>query len=108
MNDNPINRGILLHWAVQLVLEEIDNEADTLIQMGGSPFHCPEKWTWESLSQFSLDSQQSFATEKAPVLWSILTTIAISKQRRASMEMKDEGRDPWQVCVWLELDLSSY
>ena len=102
MGDNPTDpagRGILLRWALELVLEEIDKETETLIHTEGSPFHCPDKWTWESLSQFSLDSQQTFATKEAPVLWSVLTTIATNKQRRKSMELKDEGRDPWQVCV---------
>ena len=92
------SRGILLCWALWLISEEIDKEADTLLHADGSPFCCPEKWTWESLSQLSPDSQQAFAKERAPFLWSILTTIAINKDRRESMELKDEGRDPWQVC----------
>jgi hypothetical protein len=84
---------------LDLVLDEIDNEAEMLIRSGESPFHCPDKWTWDSLSQFSLDSQQTFTAKKAPVLWSVLATIAVSKRRRSSMEIKEEGRDPWQVCV---------
>ena len=96
---DPAGHGILLRWALQLILEEIDKEAETLIHAKGSPFSCPDKWTWESLTQFSLDSQQTFATKEAPVLWSILATITVNKQRRGSMELKDEGRDPWQVCI---------
>ena len=75
----PVGRGILLRWALDLVLDEIHNEAEVLIHLKESPFHCPDKWTWDSLSQFSLDSQQSFAVKKAPVLWSILATITTSK-----------------------------
>jgi hypothetical protein len=82
-----------------LVLEEIDKEAEVLIHAEGSPFRCPDKWTWDSLSQLSFDSQQTFAAENAPILWSVLATLAVNKQRRASMEMKEEGRDPWQVCT---------
>ena len=103
---DPAGHGILLRWALQLVLEELDKEAETLIHAEGSPFCCPNKWTWESLTQFSLDSQQTFAMEEAPVLWSVLATITVSKQRRGSMELKDEGRDPWQVCVQSEPSLS--
>ena len=80
--DDPVGRGILLLWALQLISEEIDKEADTLLHADGSPFFCPEKWTWESLSQLSPDSQQAFAKERAPFLWSILTTVAINKDRR--------------------------
>ena len=96
---DPAGHGILLQWALKLVLEEIDREAETLIHAKGSPFCCPGEWTWESLTQFSPNSQQVFAMEKAPVLWSVLATVAVSKQRRKSMELKSEGRDPWQVCV---------
>jgi len=88
-----------LHWALKLVLDEIDHEAKTLIHSGESPFHCPDKWTWDSLSKISLTSQQTFAAEKAPVLWSVLATVATSKHRRTLMEIKEEGRDPWQVCM---------
>lgn len=88
-----------MNWALQLVLEEIDKEADALIHQDGSPFSCPGEWTWESLSQLSLESQQTFALERAPLLWSVLTTVTINKQRRESMEIKEEGRDPWQVCT---------
>ena len=95
----PVGHGILLRWALNLVLDEIDKEAEALIRSKESPFHCPDKWTWDSLLQFSFDSQQTFAVEKAPVLWSVLTTIAVSKQRRSLREMKEEGRNPWQVCV---------
>ena len=97
--DDPVSRGILLRWALQLISGEIDKEADTLLHADGSPFRCPEKWSWESLSQLSPDSQQAFAKERAPFLWSILTTIAINKDRREFMELKDESRDPWQVCA---------
>ena len=96
---SPVGHGILLRWALELVLNEIYNEAEALIHLKESPFHCPEKWTWDSLSQFSLDSQQSFAAKKAPVLWSVLATITTSKKRKLSKEMKDESRDPWQVCI---------
>jgi hypothetical protein len=95
----PVGHGVLLHWALDLILGEIDSEAETLIHLRESPFHCPDKWSWDSLLQFSLDSQQTFAIKEAPVLWSVLATIAISKQRRGLMEIKEEGRDPWQVCV---------
>jgi len=88
-----------LRWALEIVIDEIDNEAEALIHSKESPFYCPDKWTWDSLSQFSLDSQQSFAAKKAPVLWSILATITTSKRKKTSMEMKDESRDPWQVCT---------
>lgn len=37
--------------------------------------------------------------EKAPILWSVLSTVAVNKQRRAAMEVKEEGRDPWQVSM---------
>ena len=77
---DPAGQGILLCWALPLILEEIDKEADALIYGGGSSFRCPEKWTWESLSELSLDSQQTFAAEKAPILWSILATIAVNKK----------------------------
>ena len=88
-----------MRWALQLVQEEIDKEAEVLMHAEGSPFRCPEKWTWESLTKLSLDSQQTFTAKEAPILWSILATITINKQRRNSMELKDEGRDPWQVCM---------
>jgi hypothetical protein len=95
---DPVGHGILLRWALQLVLEEVTRRL-TLIHEDGSPFCCPDKWTWESLLQLSLDSQQTFAADKAPFLWSVLTTVTVNKNRRDSMELKDEGRDPWQVCV---------
>ena len=61
---DPVGHGILLRWALDLVLNEINNEAEELIHLKESPFHCPDKWTWDSLSQFSLDSQQSFAAKR--------------------------------------------
>ena len=64
-----------------------------------SPFRGAGSWSWDSLSQLSFDVQQVHAMEKAPILWSVLSTVAVNKQRRAAMEVKEEGRDPWQVSM---------
>jgi hypothetical protein len=98
LQSDPVGRGILLRFALPIILEEIDKEADALTD-SSSPFHGARPWSWDSLLQFSLDSQQIHAVKNAPVLWSILSTVAISKHRRAAKEIKEEGRDPWQVCI---------
>lgn len=81
-----------------IILEEIDKEADALIN-ANSPFHGAKSWSWDSLLQLSLDSQQVYAVKNAPILWSILSTVAVNEHRRAVKEIKEEGRDPWQVCI---------
>lgn len=95
---DPVGRGILLRFALSIILEEIDNEANALMDTG-SPFRGAGTWSWDSLLQLSLDSQQAYAMKNAPVLWSILSTVAVNKGRRTTMEIKEEGRDPWQVCI---------
>jgi len=94
---NPFGHGILLRFALPIILEEIDKEVNTLMD-AASPFHGAKTWSWDSLLQLSLDSQQAYAVKNAPVLWSVLSTVAVNEKRRATMEIKEEGRDPWQVC----------
>ena len=93
---DPDGRGILLQFALSIILKEIDKEADALMD-NESPFRGARNWTWDSLSKLSLDSQQMHAMKKAPILWSVLATVTVGKGRRAAMEIKEEGRDPWQV-----------
>ena len=95
---DPVGHGILLWFALPIVLEEIDKEADTLMD-AASPFRGAQTWSWDSLLELSLDSQQVYAMKNAPVLWLVLSTIAINKERRTVMEIKEDGRDPWQVWI---------
>ena len=90
--------GILIHWALELILKVVDREANVLAQPR-SPFHCPDDWSWDSLKNFTLRSQHDVATEQSPIIWSILATIAVSQDRREVNEKGEEGdkRDPWQV-----------
>ena len=81
-----------------IILKEIDKEANALMD-DNSPFHGAKSWSWDSLLQLSLDSQQTYAVKHAPVLWSVLSTIAVNEHRRAVKEIKEEGRDPWQVGI---------
>jgi len=91
-------QGVLIRWALKLILQEADREADALAKPRSS-FHCPEDWSWDSLKNFTLRSQHDVATEQSPIIWSILTTIAVSKERRKVDERGEGGdkRDPWQV-----------
>lgn len=91
-------QGILIHWALDLILKEVDKEANTLSKPG-SPFHSPNSWSWDSLKRFSLHSQHDVATQQSPIIWSVLTTVAVSKNRREVNQREEEGdrRDPWQV-----------
>lgn len=97
--DAPLHgQGILLRWALELLLQEVDKEANKLTESGSS-FRCPDDWSWDSLQEFSLRSQQSIVTQQSPIIWSILATIAISKDKRKA-NRRDEGeRDPWQVVL---------
>jgi hypothetical protein len=104
-------QGILLCWALGLILKEIDREAENLARPR-SPFHCPENWTWESLLDFSLHSQYGVAIRESPIMWSILMTIAIGKNQRKADHQEVGERDPWQVrlivCIgawWAQLKL---
>ncbi|KAF9790841.1 hypothetical protein BJ322DRAFT_1104486 [Thelephora terrestris] len=98
LQHTPVGHGVLLRFALPIVLEEIDREANALMDKN-SPFHGARTWSWDSLLQLSLDSQQAHAVKNAPVIWSIISTIAVNQGRRGSMEIKEEGRDPWQGTV---------
>lgn len=88
------SQGILLDWALELVLKEVDREADNLVK-NDHTFHCQDDWSWDSLCNFSLQSQHDIATQHGPIIWLVLMAIAIGKGRR---EADQEGkRDPWQV-----------
>ena len=96
-NTPPHGQGILIHWALDLILKEVDKEADKLAKPKSS-FHCPSNWSWDSLRKFSLHSQHNLTTQKSPVIWSVLTTIAVSKDQRAvTLREEADKRDPWQV-----------
>jgi len=98
-SDTPLSgKGVLIRWALELILKDVDREANVLAQPRSS-FHCPNDWSWDSLKNFTLHSQHDVATEQSPIIWSILTTIAISHDRREVSERGEEGdkRDPWQV-----------
>ena len=73
-------QGIILHWALNLIFKEVDKEAESLIKPRSS-FHSPDKWTWDSLQDFSLQSQHDVAIQDSPIIWSILTTVAISRDQ---------------------------
>jgi hypothetical protein len=89
-------QGVLLRWALALVLKGVDKEADGLTQPR-SAFHSPENWSWESLQKFSLQSQHDVAVQGGPIIWSVLATVAISKDHRKAEQREEGGRDPWQV-----------
>ena len=55
-NTPPHGQGILIHWALDLILKEVDKEADKLAKPKSS-FHCPSNWSWDSLQNFSLRLQ---------------------------------------------------
>lgn len=95
-------QGILINWALSLILKEVDKEADRLTKPNSS-FHCPHDWTWDSLQELSLRSQHDVATQEGPIIWSVLMTIAVNKDQRKQTLGEEEGdkRDPWQVCQWL-------
>jgi len=98
-NDSPLRgQGILLRWALDLILEEVDKEATALAKPHSS-FHPPNDWTWDSLNTLSLHIQHNVATQQGPIIWSVLTTIAVSKERRKTIQKEEEGdkRDPWQA-----------
>ena len=98
-NGQPLHgQGVLIHWALDLILKEVDKEAGVLSRPDSS-FHCPGDWSWDSLKRFSLHLQHGVATHQGPIIWSVLTTIAISKNWREANRTEEEGdkRDPWQV-----------
>ena len=94
----PVGHGILLWFALKIIINKIDKEADALMD-SESPFHGARDWTWDSLARLLLDSQQAHTMKEAPIIWTILSTIAVGKGRRTTREIKEEGRDPWQVTV---------
>ena len=91
-------QGTLLRWALGLILQEVDKEANKLAKSGSS-FHCPDDWSWDSLQQFSLRSQQDVAAQQSPIIWSVLMTIAISQSHRGASHRERGDRDPWQVML---------
>ena len=97
-NVTPHGQEILICWALNLILKEVDKEADKLVKPDSS-FHCPHDWSWDSLQKFSLHSQHNVVAQEGPIIWSVLTTIAVSKDRRKRALREEEGdkRDPWQV-----------
>jgi len=95
---SPRGHGILLRWAVDLILKEVDKEADKLVKPGSS-FHCPDNWSWESLQGFSLQLQRDVAIQNSPIIWSVLTTMAIGKDHRVVNRREEGERDPWQVVL---------
>ena len=97
-NATPCGQGILIYWALGLILKEVDKEADKLVKPESS-FHSPHNWSWDSLQKLSLHSQHDVAARTGPIIWSVLTTIAVSKDRRKQGLREEEGdkRDPWQV-----------
>lgn len=91
------SRVTILHWALDHILQEVNKEANKLAKPGSS-FHCPIDWSWDMLQQFSLSSQQDVAAQQSPVIWSVLTTIAVSQNQREAVQREAGGdRDPWQV-----------
>lgn len=97
--DAPLQgQGILLRWALDFLLQEVDKEANKLAEPRSS-FHSPDNWSWDSLEEFSLRSQQSIAIQRSPIIWSILVTVAISKDRRRADHGEEGERDPWQVML---------
>ena len=97
-NASLYGQGIIIRWALDVILREVDKEATALAKPNSS-FHSPKDLSWDSLGALSLRTQQDVATKQGPVIWSILTTIAVSKERRKSIQKEEEGdkRDPWQV-----------
>lgn len=91
-------QGVIIRWALDFILQEVDREATTLAKPNSS-FHSPKDLSWDSLGALSLRTQHDVAMKQGPIIWSVLTTIAVSKGRRKSIQKEEEGdkRDPWQV-----------
>lgn len=94
----PSGQGILIHWALDLILKEVDAEATKLVKPNSS-FHSSHNWSWDTLQRLSLHSQHSAAVQEGPIIWSVLTTIAVNKDQRQTLSMEEgsDKRDPWQV-----------
>jgi hypothetical protein len=102
----PHSRVTVIHWALDHILQEINKEANKLVK-SGSPFHCPIDWSWDSLQQFSLSPQTNIAAQQSPVIWSVLTTIAVSQNQRQAVQREAGGdRDPWQVMSFAVADIT--
>lgn len=98
-NNSPLyGQGILICWALELILNEVDKEATALAKPHSS-FHSPDDWSWDLFKTLSLHTQHNVATQQSPIIWSVLTTIAVSKEQRKSIQKEEQGdkRDPWQV-----------
>ncbi|PSS06894.1 hypothetical protein PHLCEN_2v3496 [Hermanssonia centrifuga] len=73
----------LKQWAIGVVEEVIDAEADELMSKDGG-LRLPADITWDFLQHFSLESIMSVAKQKSPTLVRLLTAAAIPSKKRTS------------------------
>lgn len=124
-------RDALLPFFVDTVVAEMSREADHLmrdeVMKGPTSGRTDEKLSWDSLTSFSFGLTMLHMIVYAPIMWILLTSAAIGKNRSArikevnSSEENESGRgsnntrDPWLVsrlvlsdCVCAKLGTDSY
>ncbi|KAJ3765120.1 hypothetical protein FB446DRAFT_655696 [Lentinula raphanica] len=81
-------RNSILDWAVQRVVEHVDREAELLTTLEGISKGSREKITWDRVMNWSMTHNQETFARKAPVLFLLITTVAVSQRQRRKLEAK--------------------
>ncbi len=85
VEEEKSTRNALLNWALQIVLERVDKEAELLLEPSLG-FCKSDTVTWDSVLRWSLaDSQETISTQ-APVIFAVLSTLAVNNCTRKRLE----------------------
>ncbi|KAH7867816.1 uncharacterized protein C8R40DRAFT_1063573 [Lentinula edodes] len=88
---NNTTRNAILDWAVQRVIEHVDDEAEKLTQLKTVSKGWKEKVNWDSILNWSMSETQETLALTAPVIFFFVTTIAVSRFQRKKLDAKAMG-----------------
>ncbi|KAJ3866272.1 hypothetical protein EV359DRAFT_62485 [Lentinula novae-zelandiae] len=88
---NNTTRNAILDWAVQRVIEHVDDEAEKLTQLKTVSKGWKEKVNWDSILNWSMSETQETLALTAPVIFFFVTTIVVSRFQRKKLDAKAMG-----------------
>ncbi|KAK7046097.1 hypothetical protein VNI00_007098 [Paramarasmius palmivorus] len=91
-SQNSTTQHKIMDWALQKVIKHVDREANTLTELSYLVRSPKEKIRWEILTDFSLKTSQTLMVNHAPALFTLLATVAMSKNAKERYMLEAKRR----------------
>ncbi|KAF7291507.1 hypothetical protein MKEN_01485200 [Mycena kentingensis (nom. inval.)] len=89
-------RNALINWALQQLLVRVDWESEELLSPENGFLHRPKDppLTWDMVLSWSMAQSEEIIAQRGPVIFAIMSRVAVSKDMRARLEANAHASSP--------------